>query len=472
MSLTNSRTLVQMPLIHCRKAASVVRMIRALVIATFGLWVTGSSVGNADDWPAFLGPNGDSKSSETQWRLDNWFDDGPPVRWVRPLGESYSIGSVSGGRYYQFDYQRRNKKAVLLCLNAKSGEPVWEYSYNSNYIDLYNYSSGPRTSPVIDGDRVYIFGVEGMLKCLDCEDGALIWEVDTTRKFGVIQNFFGVGSTPVVYDDLLLVMVGGSPQQDQSAATGLDQVTGNGSGIVALDKRTGELRYKFSDGLASYATLRIVRRPGRDWCFAFMRHGLLAFDPRNGTVDFDFPWRAKILESVNASCPVIWKDRVFISETYGPGSALLRFSTRNHELLWQDDPRRRQKAMQTHWNTPIYHEGYLYGSSGRHTNNAELRCIDAETGEVTWSEPGLGRASLLYLDHHLICLSELGDVRLLRTNPEKYDLVTEFRPTDADGNPLLKYPAWAAPIVSDGLLFMRGRDRLACFQLQRKTKNE
>ena len=165
---------------------------------------------------------------------------------------------------------------------------------------------------------------------------------------------------------------------------------------------------------------------GRRWCFVFARGGLVGFDPASGKVDFQFPWRASILESVNASNPVVVGDRVFISETYGPGSALLRRQAgrRGSRLVGrQEDAATR--SMQTHWNTPIHVDGYLYGSSGRHTENAELRCIELATGKVMWSQPDLTRSSLMYVDGHFVCLSEDGVLRLLRVNPEKYEPVAE-----------------------------------------------
>ena len=431
-----------------------------------------SSGWDSNDWPQFLGANSDGKSIETNVGLP-WPTAGPPVAWSRKLGESYAIGTVAGMGYYQPDF--RDGQSQLSRFNRETGKTVWTYRYSSNYVDLYNYSPGPRTSPVLDRDgetiRVYFYGVDGQLACLDASDGTRLWSVDTSKEFGVIQNFFGVGSTPVIYGDLLLTMVGGSPESDRNVPPGqLDRVQGNGSGIVAFDKRTGKIRYRLSDDLASYASLKVVQRNGRDWCFALMRGGLLVFNPADGTEDFYFPWRAKIRESVNASNPVVWDDYVFISETYGPGSALLKFRPDAHQVVWSDKAKRRDKSMQTHWNTSIYHQGYLYGSSGRHSNNAELRCIEALTGKLMWAKPGLARASLMYVKNHFVCLSEDGTLRLLRANPKQYDLVREFIPRETDGSndKLLKYPAWAAPVLSHGLLYVRGRDRVVCYDLRNK----
>jgi hypothetical protein len=165
---------------------------------------------------------------------------------------------------------------------------------------------------------------------------------------------------------------------------------------------------------------------------------------------------------------------VFISETYGPGSALLKVRPGGCDVVWSDAERPRNKAMQTHWNTPIEQQGFLYGSSGRHEGEAELRCIELATGAVRWSEPHLRRASLLYVDGHFVCLSEDGSLRLLRATPEKFDLVSAAVLLDASperrdlgfaARRLLKAPAWAAPVLAHGLLYVRGRDRLVCVEL-------
>ncbi len=314
-----------------------------------------------------------------------------------------------------------------------------------------------------------------MLHCLGATDGKLLWKMDTIAEFGVIQNFFGIGSTPVIEGDLLILQIGGSPPESKKLPPGrLDLVVGNGSGIVALDKKTGAVKYKITDELASYASPTMATINGRRWCFVLARGGLAGFEPASGKLDFYFPYRAAAFESVNASNPVVTNDLVFLSETYGPGSTLLRVKPGEAKVVWSDAERRRDKSMQTHWNTCVHHEGYLYGSSGRYTDIAELRCIELMTGKVMWSESDLTRASLLYVDGHFVCLSENGTLRLLRANPTKYDLVAEVVLTERGSQPnafgfspskLVKYPAWAAPILSHGLLYVRGADRLVCLEL-------
>jgi len=197
------------------------------------------------DWPTFLGPTSDGRSPETEI-LTSWPDEGPRVVWQRNLSESYGIGSISQGQLYQFD--RYGPNARLTCMDARTGKDIWKFEYPTDYVDMYGYNGDPRCSPVVDEDRVYIFGVEGMLHCVRTTDGTLIWKVDTAEQFRVVQNFFGVRSTPVVEGPLLIVMVGGSPAESHEVPRGqLHRVVGNGSGIVAFDKMTGKVVYSVTD---------------------------------------------------------------------------------------------------------------------------------------------------------------------------------------------------------------------------------
>ncbi|MGE0759769.1 MAG: PQQ-binding-like beta-propeller repeat protein, partial [Pirellulaceae bacterium] len=134
-----------------------------------------------EDWPSFLGPTADSKSRESGL-VSPWPPGGPRVVWKKPAGTGYGIGSVAKGRYYQFDRHdvRRNAgMARLTCMHAETGEEVWRFEYPSAYEDLLGYNNGPRASPVIDEDRVYTYGVEGMLHCIHAVTGKLVWKVDT-----------------------------------------------------------------------------------------------------------------------------------------------------------------------------------------------------------------------------------------------------------------------------------------------------
>jgi outer membrane protein assembly factor BamB len=431
------------------------------------------------DWPKFLGPTGDSKSSE-KGLVTPWPAEGPKIVWQKALGIGFGPVAVSRGRLYEFS--RHLDNARLTCLNSETGEELWKFEYETAYDDYFGYDTGPRCGPVVDDDRVYIYGAEGMLHCVDAFTGKQIWKVDTFKKFNVKQNFFGVGAAPLVEGDLLITVVGGSPADMPDVGLRLDLVKPNGSGIVAFDKRTGEVKYKLGDELAGYAAPAAATIDGRRWCFVFARGGLLGFEPAAGKLDFHFPWRARSLECVNASNPVVVDDNVLISECYGVGAAVLKVKADGakpggYDVVWSDERKGRRKSLMTHWNTAIHHDGYVYGCSGRHPPEAELRCVELATGKVAWihdgrkaeDDPNLGRSSLMYVDGHFICLTENGELILLKASASKYEEVSRVTlhdkrkgtPPPGFGPPaLLKYPAWAAPVLSHGLLYLRGEDGL------------
>jgi outer membrane protein assembly factor BamB len=411
------------------------------------------------DWPQFLGPLGTGVSPE-KGVFSLWPAAGLRVVWQKAIGTGYGPPVVSRGRLYVFD--RKGDRARLRCHHSETGESIWTFEYPTSYEDYYGYNNGPRSGPMVDGERVYIYGAEGMLHCVRAADGTLVWRVDTRKRFGVVQNFFGVGSAPVIEGDLVIVPVGGSPPASGEFPS-LDQ-KGNGSGVVAFDKHTGQVRYQVTDELASYASPVLATIQHRRWCFVFARGGLIGMDPATGKLAFHFPWRARVLESVNASNPVVVDDLVFISEAYGPGSALLKVRPGGFEVLWSDADSREHKRMQCHWNTPIYHDGFLYGCSGRHLENAELRCVELASGKVCWRQPDLTRASLLMVDGHFLCMGEDGMLRLLRVNPKRYEEVSRLE-GEREGRPFFRYPCWAAPILAHGLLYIRDRDRLVCLEL-------
>ena len=148
---------------------------------------------------------------------------------------------------------------------------------------------------------------------------------------------------------------------------------------------------------------------------------------------------------------------------------MLRVRPGGYDVIWKD-PKKRNQSLASHWNTPIYHEGYLYGCHGEKSGNAELRAVEHRTGKVAWSEPGLGRATQIYADGHLIVLGEDGRLSVVRASPKSFQRVAQTTPValiDGTRRPLIEAPAWNPPILADGHLYVRGKDRLICFDLSR-----
>jgi outer membrane protein assembly factor BamB len=237
----------------------------------------------------------------------------------------------------------------------------------------------------------------------------------------------------------------------------------DGSAIVAFDKRTGAMKYKLGDDLASYSSPVVATVDGRRRGFVFARGGLLGFDPATGKVDFHHPWRARAVTTVNIANPVVAGDKVLVSEAYNVGSCVLKLRPGGADVLWEDG-RKRDRALMAYWNTPVHADGYIYGANGM-GGDADLRCVDLATGAVKWSEADVRQCSLLGVDGKFIGLGEDGTLYLLKLTPAKCEVLSRTILLDKGGSPLLKSPARAAPVLAHGLLYVRGSDRLVCLEL-------
>jgi len=390
----------------------------------------------AEDWPVFQGPRQNATSAETGLALD-WPEKGPPVVWTRRLGRSYSPPVVAQGALIAF--HRIGDEEVIERLDARTGAPRWDFRYPTHYVDRYEYNGGPRSSPAIDCDHVYTYGAEGVLTCLDLAGGKKVWQRPLNKELGVPQNFFGVGTPPVIEGDLILLGAGGP----------------GGAGVVGINKNTGETVWKASDHGASYSAPVVRTIRGQRMAVFFTGEGLLVLAPDTGKVLHEFPLRSVYRESVNAASPVVVGDVIFLSAAYYVGSVALEVPAEGAlKCLWRD-----KKNMQNHWATSIYHDGFLYGIDGRHENESEMRCLDWKTGAVRWSSPrGLGRTPFIMAQGHFLGMSERGDLVLIEVNPDRYLEKKRVR--------VLDYPCWAPPVLANGLLYVRNETVLECLDLR------
>jgi outer membrane protein assembly factor BamB len=391
---------------------------------------------DTNDWPNFLGPRRNGTSLETGL-LTDWPEDGPPLLWERPLGEGYGAPVVADGKLIIF--HRVDDDEVIECVNAEDGnEVIWTYEYPTRYRDQYGYNNGPRSSPTIDNGRVYTYGAEGVLTCVEFESGELVWQRPVNNEYGVPQGFFGAGTAPVIEDNLILLNVGGS----------------NGKGIIAFEKSTGETVWETSDNTASYSTPIVATVHGERLAIFHTGDGLLVVDPKTGKERFKYPFRSTIRESAIAATPVLVDDVVFLSGTYGIGAVALKLDPSGLKEVWKDE-----YAMQSHWATSIYHEGKLYGMDGRHEQGSNFRCIDFMTGDIVWTaDKGLGRASFVMADGHLFAIGERGKLALIEVSEDGYKEKARIR--------VLRYPVWTPPVLSQGLLYLRNERGMICLDLR------
>jgi outer membrane protein assembly factor BamB len=415
------------------------------------------------DWTSFLGPTHNAVSTET--KLSRTLP--VPLVWEFPKGTSYSSPAIAGDRLMFI--HRIGDQEVVECLDALTGASRWAFKYGTVFEDRYGYNNGPRSSPVIDGTRVFTMGAEGKLHCLDLATGKLIWRKDLRVDYKVPQDFFGTAGTPLVEGRLLIINVGAP----------------GGPTVVGLDTSTGKEVWRAGTAWGpSYASPvpAVVHGQRRVFVFAGGESnpptgGLMSIDPANGKVDFSFPWRSRSYESVNAACPVVFDNKVFISASYRTGGALVQVNPDfTHKVLWTT------QEFGLHWNTPIHRDGYLYGFDGRNEPDASLACLDVATGKVVWREAAewdetltgrqvrvsTFRGSLLAVDGRYLCLGELGHLLWLDLSPKGYKELARTWLFAAR-------ESWTLPVLSRGLLYVvqntreltrTNGPRLLCYDLR------
>jgi outer membrane protein assembly factor BamB len=444
-----------------------IRLGLPLVLSLLSPWLM------AADWPQFLGPDRNGTSPETNL-IHHWPASGPIQLWIKPVGTGYSAPSVRNNRLVL--HHRKANQEIVECFDATTGQSLWSHAYKTTFVDPYGYNNGPRSTPALSETHAYTLGADGTLLCLTLSEGTPVWSHETSKEWQIPEAFFGVGSSPLLDNGRLFVMVGGQPN----------------SGIVAFNAITGEIlwenvgqqtwegqpmlgwpgertvQWRTSEKQASYATPVLATVHGEQRLFCLMRQGLTALDPNTGSHLFSRWFRARVNESVNAANPIVHENQIFISAAYYKvGSVLLQLDPNPSRFTetWANT------NLEAHWTTPILHDGYLYAFSGRNEPDARFRCINLNSGELMWDRDeswsrgsrqpdAYGRGSAILANDQLIVLGEGGLLGLFEPTPTQPVELARHQ------IPELSYPCWTAPVLSNTKLYLRNEKFLVCLSLE------
>ncbi|MFV0446457.1 MAG: PQQ-binding-like beta-propeller repeat protein [Planctomycetaceae bacterium] len=462
---------------------------RIISLAAAGGIIVSATPLSASDWPWFLGPDHTGISKETGL-LSSWPADGPPVVWKRQIGTGYGAPSVRGDRLVVHHRQEGNE--IIECCEIASGKTVWKQSYPSHFTDPYGYNNGPRCSPVLTENHCYTLGAEGVLSCLSLTDGKPVWRRKLRDEYTIPDGFFGVGCSPILEGNRLIVLVGGQPNAgvvafDSQTGKTIWEAVGKSTWNGVLNEQGEACEWTGKEMVVSYSSPIVATIHGQRHLLCLTRQGLVSLDPASGNERLKYWFRPVVHESVNAARPVVVDDTVMLSAAYRLGAVCLRIKPdhRSYEVVWRD-----QRNLLTHWSTAIALNGCYYGFSGRHEQEGELRCIDAQDGSVVWSTTGwdqpltslgqnaatgeivdrdsgkvipwpfYGRGSAILAEGKFIVLGERGTLALGVAQREGWTEISRCRA------PEMSYPSWAAPVLSNGRLYLRDEDSLVCLDLR------
>jgi outer membrane protein assembly factor BamB len=370
--------------------------------------------------------------------LKQWPPEGPRRLWQADLGGGFSSVAVAGGRV--FTQTRERDQEVVLCLDTATGKEIWRHRYAADYGASPSFTgggrpqsrTGPRATPVVEGDRVYTLGATGILLCLEAPTGKRIWQQDLCAISGRNVPSHGFSGSPLVIGDRIYVNPGGS----------------NGKSLAALAKQDGSVVWQSLDDSIGYSTPLWVEAGERSQVIFLTGIGAVGVAPKDGKLLWRYPWKTQY--DLNIATPIYADGKVFISSNYGSGGALFRPAEQGEpETIWK------KLTMQNHFSTSVLHEGHLYGFS-----ETRLRCVDFQTGEVKWDQIGLGRGSLLIADGHLVALGEYGQLVLAAATPTEYREVSRCQIFPAETL------TWTVPVLSGGRLYLRHENGLVALDVR------
>jgi outer membrane protein assembly factor BamB len=394
----------------------------------------------AEDWPQWLGPRRDNSSTE---KVSPWTGN-LKVLWRKPAGEGNSSPVVAQGRVYIHAKVKDKNEEEVIAFDAKSGEESWRTTYpRPEFKSLFG--NGPRATPCVVGDRLYAFGITGILTCLDTADkGKQLWQVDTLDKLKAKNLFFGMSCSPLVVEDRVLVNVGA---KDAS--------------VVAFDHTKGAIAWKGMDDPASYSSPILVAGGDRKQAVFLTGANVASLNPSDGQVFWRFPLKDNLLES--STTPIRAGDLLLASSiTYG--SVGLRLEMKEGKPAVEQEWK--NPALTSYFSTPVpVGREHIYMVTGTTPSPltkpaADLHCVESKTGKSLWKKPKIGKyhASLMRTgDDKLLLLTDGGDLVLLEPDPKGYRELARSKVSGPD--------TWAHPALSGGRLYVRDMTELICLQL-------
>lgn len=381
----------------------------------------GPTVALAGEWPQHLGPARNGFYADSDFA---WSGKALTTAWRRTVGAGFAAPAAENGRLFVF--HRLGERETLESLEARTGKPLWKSEYPTAYRDDFGFDEGPRGAPCLSGGRVFTYGAEGVLTATEAATGKRLWQRTAIKDFGAPKGYFGAACSPVVYDNKVLVGVGGP----------------TGGGVVAFDAANGKTAWQALNDEAGYSSPVVAPIQGTPRAIFFTRTGLAVLDPGTGKVAAQMRWRSRSQASVNAATPLVNGDQIFLTASYGTGAALVDMSSGQPKIVWSGDD-----SMSCHYATPVLRNGFLYGYHGRQEMGAELRCVEWKTGKVRWAKEGFGAGSILLVMNRILLVRENGEIVLAEANPAGYQSIGTFRALEGT---IRAYPA-----LAQGMLFVR-----------------
>lgn len=398
------------------------------------------------DWPQFRGPNGDGIVSPGNIRRD-WSDGPPQPVWKQRVGPAWTSFTIVDGLV--FTQMQIAEDECVVCYEMETGQEVWVHKDEGVRFHEERAGTGPMGTPLFYRGRLYTLGAMGHLNCLNPKTGEAYWSANILDDANSENLVWGMAGSPIAHQDMILVNPG-SDDEEQTA-------------VAAYNWETGEKLWAGGHHQASYSTPVVATLDGTEQLLVFDGLGLSGHSLKDGSPLWHKGWTNGF--QINVAKPIVRKDEsIFISTSYGTGSALLRV-TQADDGTWPEpkttDWETNQK-FKLKFGDAVLKDGLIYGLS-----ETILTCLDFETGKILWRKRGdYGFGQLILVDDVLVILTDEGKVVLVEASDDHPELL-RFQAIEGK--------TWGHPAYAQGRLFVRNAEEMACFDLRSsksKTQTE
>ena len=385
---------------------------------------------SAEDWPEWRGKGRRGVWNETGV-LEKFPESGLRIEWRVPVNTGFSGPAVSGGRIYLTDFSEVSHlkgRERTLCLDEKTGKILWTRDWDADYTGLMEtYATGPRATPTVDGDRVYVLGAKGMLLCLDANSGAVLWKKDYVKDYGAEVPTWGFTAAPLVDANRLICLVGGEKHAK----------------VVAFDKITGKEIWRALDSNSEpgYCQPVIVERGNARQLIIWHPLAVTSLDPETGSIYWEQPF--KIQSGLSVATPV-WSGPLLLVSSFYNGSMMLALDGEKPraEMLWKGKSNSEIDTDGLHalLTAPVIVGDYIYGIC----SYGQLRCLKTRTGERVWESLELTKEKarwasgfLVRQGDHFFITNDHGDLIIAALSADGYHEISRtklIKPTANPGN--------------------------------------
>ncbi|TWT93359.1 PQQ-binding-like beta-propeller repeat protein [Stieleria varia] len=381
------------------------------------------------DWAEFRGPRRDGILTSVRIATD-WQADPPKEIWRRNVGPGWSSFCVIGPMIVT--QEQRDQTEVVAAYRLQDGVPIWTNEISARFTASMG-GIGPRATPTYRSGKIYATGAAGLVQCLDAKTGQSLWQYHLIDDLGASMPMWGFASSPLVINELVIVFAGG----------------GDGKGVVALNRESGEVVWTANNGTHGYSSAQLSEIDGVQQVLISSNRGLQSLDPANGELLWQHAW--DIGDMARVTQPLVVDNTVYLGTGYGNGTRRIDVQFENGNWTATEGWTSRLKP---YFNDSVYYEGHLYGFDGD-----IFMSIDAETGDQNWKKGRYGNGQVLLLKEMgvLLVLTEKGKVLLVNADPEKHEEIAEIK--------ALEGVTWNHPVIVDGKLLVRNAEEMACYEL-------